>query len=940
MFLIFLLFTALETRIDSAFIFSLPDDTAKVISHALAYPDSMVKLPLYGRWINRYQNDLVVLNGDSILFYSPYTFCIDSTMNLPFSGVKRVYTDKKGRIILVKNKKSFYLNGKESKVRILPDTINVVNGRKVSYRYISPVLYGNLVFHLNERNRVVMKVPIETTAKTLMLKRYNQLPSFLAYEQGKYLVYTYDGKLYIGDTILKDGLLQGIARMRKDTIFISNLKDTDSVCVFLYPKMEYRGRIGFRNSPFSVLHSDLDGNVYFKGKWIYKDKYLVSPSMYDIDNDGNKEIILGRMDGSFAVLKKYKGRYQEYMSHVPSSDIYKRYFSIDGVPLFYMTTLKKSPFASVLDTLNPMYYDEYIYVLEHGSPEFLDSLIKVGMDFLYENIFDIYLAARRLKYVDLYELPDGRTTLILNKKDTIPPDMYYEYVVFPRILYEFPKKPLFREFFMNDRSFGRSVIEVVEKDTTVMDAVRSFYKWAKSFMHFGYMTNDLDPVVIYKKAYGSCGEHSILSAALLKAILIPAYVAVDMGEDHQWNEFYNGKRWVHFDLTQEIEKALDNPFASSEGLGHKEVSTVVGVSPTGKYFPITSHGYTKTGRIYVDVVDSMDNPVPYALVVVKSHWNGRNSVSIFKYTDENGRAFFDIGRERLGYSLDVYSPYGKGGIGNFYIDEGDTVNLLVKLPDAVAPCNRRKNAKMLVFGRNFRTGETDIMLKNGFICSKGNKIFNPILNAIGVYVKEDTLFMESRPPHLNVSIKDTVIKNGMPLVCKIDAKDNLGIKQVKAIFSGKVKRVFNLNVLNGMDTIFVNEDTVMPPGVYKVLFLAEDFSHNKSKEEKIVEIKNTSVFKDQLVKQDPIGTDKGSWNYVIQIKDTLPFIYIETDGKKEHMDIDLFLKRDKKVIKKSTSPTAHETIYLHPLLPGTYTIVVQGWHVPQNKGLFDIKVVY
>lgn len=155
-----------------------------------------------------------------------------------------------------------------------------------------------------------------------------------------------------------------------------------------------------------------------------------------------------------------------------------------------------------------------------------------------------------------------------------------------------------------------------------------------------------------------------------------------------------------------------------------------------------------------------------------------------------------------------------------------------------------------------------------------------------------------------------------------------------------VEKEFKLSRFNGIDTIFVNEDTVMPEGTYKLTFYAEDFSDNKSIVKKGIEIKKTNNFKQQLIKQDPIGTDKGSWNYVIEIKDTLPFIYIKTDGKTENMDIDLFLKKDGKVIKKSTSPTANETIYLHPLHPGIYTITVQGWHVPKNRGIFDIKVIY
>ncbi|GEM_PF-2645953 len=931
-----------EVRIDSAFIPALPLEKSHKAFKTLTFMQKdRIKLPLYADWINTLDDYILVMRNDSLFYYSPRTLDIDSIVATGLKGIERIYTDSKGKIIVVKNKNGFYLNGKKRKIRIYGDTVNIVKGKIVVSDYRSPLYYGKILYYINEHGRVVMKVPVDTTGTAIINARYEVLPSFLGYEGDSMLVYTFNGKLFHGFNLLKDNLPHGIASMRNDTVFVYDLKD--SAYALSYPNMKLIGKTDLKNTPFSEIRSDFEGKVYLNGKIIYRDKYLVSANLYDIDFDGIKEVVLGRMDGSFAVLKRFNGAYQEFMSYYPDKSLYRRYLPVSGIPLFYFTPLEKSPFAFVLDTLNPMYLDEYLYVLTHASPEFIDTLMKIGADYLYKNIFDIYLAARRLKYVSLYELPDGRTTLILNKKDTLPSDIYYEYVVFPRVLYEFPEKPLFREFFINDRSFGKSVLEVVENDTTVIDAVHSLYRWAKSFMHFGYMTNDLQPVTIYRKAYGSCGEHSILSAALFKTILIPSYVAVDMGEDHQWNEFYDGRRWVHFDLTQNEEKAIDNPFASSEGLGNKEVSAVVGVSPSGKYFPITSHGYTKTGRIVVSVVDSKDNPVPFALVVLRSHWNGRNSVSFFKYTDKDGLVYFDAGREKLGYGIDVFSPYGKGGIGNFYIEEGDTVHLLVKLWGKIGKTGgRKKEARMLVFGRNFRTGETEVFIKSGYLYqSDDGSVFNPYLNTLGILKVKDTMKAESKPPFIEVNLKDTVIENGLPLIVSLEVNDNLGVRSVHALIYGKkVNREFWLPVRNGFDTVFVNEDTVIPEGVYKITFIAEDFSGNTSQVAKSIVVRKTSFFKKQRIKQDPVGTDRGSWNYIFEVNDTLPFLYVQTRGHTQRMDIDLFLKKDGKVVKKSTSPTSSESMYLHPLLPGKYTVTVQGWHVPSKKGIFDIKVVY
>ena len=204
---------------------------------------------------------------------------------------------------------------------------------------------------------------------------------------------------------------------------------------------------------------------------------------------------------------------------------------------------------------------------------------------------------------------------------------------------------------------------------------------------------------------------------------------------------------------------------------------------------------------------------------------------------------------------------------------------------------------------------------------------------------EDTLYADDVSPSISVELENDTIRNGEPLVFKIDAKDNLGIKEIDVQLIGSVNRKFIVSKQHGVDSLFLNGDTVLAPGVYSIVFEVSDFSGKRDSVERKITLLPTDYFVRQKVEQDPIGGSEGSWNYRFVVNDTLPFIYIHTDGLTDKMDIDLYLKRDGKVIAKSTSPTANETIYLHPLVPGDYTVTVQGWYVPHGKGLFNIKIL-
>lgn len=300
-------------------------------------------------------------------------------------------------------------------------------------------------------------------------------------------------------------------------------------------------------------------------------------------------------------------------------------------------------------------------------------MIKTGnIDLLKLNAESIYRMADIRPYAKIIEA-ENYTTIVYDSVDTLPYLDYYFYVVHPRILYEIParidvsfwdKPPSYYgisekewlrynkyQIYRKNGQFWRlywenydPFLNLIKKLRTLLETAKNihqYFTWNRenAIMRFGYLTQDLQPLLIWAKKYGSCGEQSILLASIARTALIPIYVVTDRGEDHQWNEFWYQRTWHHWDLN--MKKGVDNPSASTEGM-KKDVSSVTGWRPDDHLFDVTSHGYTETGLLKITVLASNNIPADGALIVVRSHWNNRNSVAIWGYTNENGEISFNL----------------------------------------------------------------------------------------------------------------------------------------------------------------------------------------------------------------------------------------------------------------------------------------------------------
>lgn len=480
-----------------------------------------------------------------------------------------------------------------------------------------------------------------------------------------------------------------------------------------------------------------------------------TPDFADINGDGLEELIVGNSRGSLTCfeldedaassgplyVERFSWKFEPNGSVSDIQSYYSRYFvpySVFSVP---SAINEVNALSREILKAEPQYRDEIAYCIAHTPTAVLRAMYRNGDSDLFSlNVSEMYEMAEKLDYVRL--LDSGDETVCELKTETgwmaISRNDYYRFVVHPRILFEIPARinteywsterdtasislgdwlnhepdslyggsgdQLFwREFIPSDSSRGRPLEERVMEACTYEEAVVRICNFQShsqpgGLMTFGYMTNDLHPMEIYRKAYGSCGEQSILQTALCRTFFIPAYVVGCRGEDHQWNQYLNpgDGKWNHWDINYGI-SGIGNIWVSGEGVNHtgKTISTITAFGPDNEVWPVTGSaivpagsgympqdsGYTCTANVDILVTDPAGIPVEGAMVLARSHWENANSVSEFNYTDESGSCVFQLGWEpNGGYTIDVISPFGSAGSTNITFDEGESYSLRYTVP--------------------------------------------------------------------------------------------------------------------------------------------------------------------------------------------------------------------------------------------------------------------
>ncbi|MFO8145739.1 MAG: transglutaminase-like domain-containing protein, partial [Candidatus Syntrophosphaera sp.] len=341
-------------------------------------------------------------------------------------------------------------------------------------------------------------------------------------------------------------------------------------------------------------------------------------------------------------------------------------------------------FAGLINSASDPYVDEIAFCVATSFPEYLNSSFALPELFL-ENAEWIYSIADELPYVEVIDTGSAATggsyhsTTRYWKRDDggnlvqmdVPRDIYYWYLVHPKITDEIaayidpaiiennsthsnnivppPEGKFWRSYMYGFEEDGYPVLSdtltqcqtLFNRDGSSGDAARAIIWWINQNMSFtSNAERPHQPVRIFAKRIGRCGEYADLTSAVARTALIPCTNIASISTDHTWNEFWDDG-WVSW---EPVNGYLNNPLVYENGWG-KVFGSVFEERCDGLFTPVTDRYSEGLATINIQVVDENLNPVDAARVVLAIF---ENSVRFDceQYTDNQGIATFEVGENR------------------------------------------------------------------------------------------------------------------------------------------------------------------------------------------------------------------------------------------------------------------------------------------------------
>ena len=331
------------------------------------------------------------------------------------------------------------------------------------------------------------------------------------------------------------------------------------------------------------------------------------------------------------------------------------------------------------------YIDEVAYVVAHCSPELLSSQY-CNPDLFFFNAVLIYQADNSLGYVEIIDY--GSSTTDENYYSTIkywkidefgntvevevPKEIYYMYMVHTKITDEIPAYidpdiiennnthnnnialpptgKFWRQFLLCMADTGYTVLEDELANCTIVwdesggttdTAIHIITDWINASMSFtSNAERPHQPVRIYRKHIGRCGEHADLTAAAARAALIPCTSILAISSDHTWNEFWD-EGWIHW---EPVNNSINNPLVYENGWGWNFAS-VFEIKSNGYLTPVTATYSEETATIIIYALDNNGDPIDGAKITLKvPGWDN------WGYTDSEGKYTFIVGEGRTYYA--------------------------------------------------------------------------------------------------------------------------------------------------------------------------------------------------------------------------------------------------------------------------------------------------
>lgn len=342
--------------------------------------------------------------------------------------------------------------------------------------------------------------------------------------------------------------------------------------------------------------------------------------------------------------------------------------------------------AEVINNANDPYIDEIAFSIANISAEYLSSPYCYPEIFT-ENALYLYTADITLNYVEIVDYGSSTTdddyysTTLYWKIDEngdlvqveVPKEIYYMYIVHPKITDEIPafidpeiiedntthnnnivspeEGVFWRYYIFNYNDTGYPLLRNEMMSSTVVwditgntpnDAINTLNQWINSSMSFtSNSERPHQPVRIYKKHIGRCGEYADISAAACRSALIPSTSILAISSDHTWNEFWD-EEWIHW---EPVNGYINSPLVYENGWG-KVFGSVFEIKSNGNLTPVTEMYSEETAIITIYALDADGNPIDGARIKLKV-----DAVSdSWGYTDNEGKYTFVVGEGRNFYA--------------------------------------------------------------------------------------------------------------------------------------------------------------------------------------------------------------------------------------------------------------------------------------------------
>jgi len=486
-----------------------------------------------------------------------------------------------------------------------------------------------------------------------------------------------------------------------------------------------------------------------------------SPTFKDINRDGRIDFVFGAADGKIYTILNDGDSIQMSWNPLNSKaemNNLKNFFGGIGFHRAYdalycvgnNTDLIEKVSSFILE-VDPLYQDEVVYCIANfQTTDIIQYFQSEIQDVLIENAKGIYDMAQQVNYCSILE-EDGYTTLQYKTwfnsdgektdqviEEILPKEIYYNYLVMmnrylliPTRWESFYEKNFYRTYLPYDKTYVHgeaeektdekpssvTLFERVKDAETLYDAAWNIMFWLKDDIGGVWHTGEKPPGwyniyhnLLNKEVGIWCGEWSIIYEACARAMNIPTIIIIGLGEDHQYNNFYD-YGWHHVDPsagesgnTGTWEPYIGNSLIYYEKWGKRIFSWPMEWEGNGKYDHVWRSALPynppeKLSNLSFTVVDKNHRPVEGARIELWSHWPMENNYvpvpfpSAFGYTDSLGSSSI----QKVGHQNFTCVVTSRIGTSSFYIplrdaDNTPELSYSVVLSEAIQPLYRYTNA--------------------------------------------------------------------------------------------------------------------------------------------------------------------------------------------------------------------------------------------------------